>query len=328
MTSRAPWLACGVVVAVAAPELVLTPYAAAAEPARPLRQAITVEPGATCIDASTLTEQIQSWLGTDSVDTDVVVDVRGSPEHPRVVSFRTLRSGRVVAVRTFDPGPSRCEQLHAVVGLAIAMALKASLIEEVAPSVGPTPVPTASPARPGSAPEARLPWTAALEAVAALAVLPDPAFGVEARVERALLPALRARLGLLATLAPGESFEGAPGRFTTWLLAPRLDLCAGLDVTPRLEVRGCMGMSGGGLHAEGYSYPSPRSTFLRWLAVANELGVAAELSRRWSIDADATLILPVARNSIEVRDYSGNVLFRRDLAAAGWVFGAGPLFRF
>ena len=87
-------------------------------------------------------------------------------------------------------------------------------------------------------------------------------------------------------------------------------------------------MSGGGLHAQGFSYPSTRSTFIRWLAVANELGITVDLSRRWSIDASATLILPVARNSIVLRDYSENVLEERDLASAGWIFGLGPLIRF
>ena len=87
-------------------------------------------------------------------------------------------------------------------------------------------------------------------------------------------------------------------------------------------------MSGGGLHAQGFSYPSTRSTFIRWLAVANELGVTVDLGRRWSIDASATLLLPVARNSIVLRDYSGNVLQGRDLASVGWIFGVGPHFRF
>ncbi len=299
--------------------------ARAADTARPLREAIAVEPGATCLDAATLVEDVQSWIGADTVDADVVVDVRGSPDQPRVAGFRMLRGGRVVAVRRFEPGPSRCEQLHAVLGLAIAMALKASLIEEIAPTAASPPVPAPSPSVPPRAAPPR--WAIAVDALAALAVLPDPAFGIDARVEIALTPTFRARLGLLALVAFGETFD-APGHFDTWLLAPRLDLCAGFDVTRRLRASGCMGMSGGGLHAQGYAFPSSESTFIRWLAVANELGVTAELSRRWSMAASATLILPVIRNSIVLRDYSHNVLQERDLAPVGWVFGIGPVFRF
>jgi hypothetical protein len=295
--------------------------------ARPLREAITVEPGATCLETTALVEDVQSWLGADTVDADVLVDVRGSPEEPRVAGFRMLRGGRVVAVRRFEPGPSRCAQLHAVLGLAIAMALKASILEDIAPTVVPAAVPAPFAAPSDVAPEALGRWATEVDALAALAVLPDPAFGIDARIESALTPTLQARLGLLALLAFGETFD-APGHFNTWLLAPRLDLCAGFGVTRRLRAHGCMGMSVGGLHAQGYGFPSPESTFIRWLAVANELGVTAELSRRWSIAANATLILPVSRNSIVLRDYSDSVLQERDLASVGWIFGLGPVFRF
>ena len=221
-----------------------------------------MEAAATCLDAQTLVEDVQSWIGTDTVDSDVVVDVRGSPEQPRVVGFRLLRGGRVTAVRRFEPGPARCEQLHAVLGLAIAMASKASLMEDIAPTVPPaTPAPYVLPptAPPGALPS----WAIAANAVIGLAVLPDAAFGADARIERALTSTFGARLGLLAILAQGETFA-APGHFDAWLLAPRLDLCAGLELPSRLHAHGCIGISVGGLHAQGYSYPETRSTFIRW----------------------------------------------------------------
>jgi hypothetical protein len=327
MKSRSRWLAQGLLAAVVAVNFAPR-WAHAAEPARPLREAVTLEPGATCLDAATLIEHVRSWVGADTVDADVVVEVRGSPDHDRIVSFRMLRGSQVVAVRTFDPGPSRCEQLHAVLGLSIAMALKASLVDEVSPSVAQPTVPAPPTMLPAPPPDGLLrPWAVVGEGLVALAVLPDPAFGMDARVERALTATFRARLGLLALLAAGETFD-VPGHFATWLLAPRIDVCAGLEVAPRLHARGCMGMSGGALHAAGYAYPSSRSTFIRWLAVANELGLNLELSRRWSIGAGATLILPVAQNSIVLRDYSGNVLQQRDLASVGWIFSVGPLIRF
>jgi hypothetical protein len=328
MTSRSPRLARAVLGAAILLHPALAPSARAAEPARPLREAITVDPGASCLDAASLMDQVQSWVGTDAVDAGVGVEVRGSPDQPRVVGFRILRGGGVAAVRTFDPGPARCEQLHAVLGLAIAMALKASLIEEIAQTAAPTAAAVVAPEGPAAAIEAPLPWSAAVQPVVALAVLPDAAFGVDVRAERAIVHALRVRLGVFGVLASGETFDSAPGHFTTWLFAPRLDLCASLALVSHLQAHGCMGMSGGWLHAQGFSYPSSQSQFIRWLAVANELGLRAELSRHWAIDLDATLVLPVARNSIVVRDYSGNVILQRDLAPAGWIFGAGPLFRF
>jgi hypothetical protein len=305
----------------------VTRRAGAAQETRPVREAIVVEPGATCLGAAALVEQVEAWVGTDRVDSDVVVDVRGSPDHPRDAGFQMLRAGSIVAVRRFEPGPSRCEQLHAVLGLAIAMALKASLVEELAPTMVPMPV-LAPAVPPGPPVQATPPWSVVADAIVAVAVLPDAAFGFDARIERALSPVFGLRLGLLGVLAHGEAFSGVPGHFDEWLLAPRLDLCAGLELGSRVRMHGCMGMSGGGLHAQGYSYASSRSTFIRWLAVANELGVAVDLSRHWSIGASAALILPVARNSIVLRDYSENVLEQRDLAPVGWIFGVGPMLRF
>ena len=123
----------------------------------------------------------------------------------------------------------------------------------------------------------------------------------------------------MALVGLHETFDGAPGHFDAWLLAPRLDVCGGFEVTRRLHVRGCAGIAGGGVHAQGYQYPSSKSTWVRWLAVANELGVAADLGRRWSLDASASLLLPVVRTSIVLRDFSGNVLMERDSATVGWI---------
>jgi hypothetical protein len=326
MTTRSWWQAlAGLAVAA---EVALSSCGARADEAEhALHDAIHVEPGATCLDAATLIEQVRSWVGADSVDDRVVIEVRGSADQPRVAGFRMVRDGHAVAVRTFDPGPSRCEQLHAVLGLAIAMALKASLIEEVAPTTAPS-VAAPPPSVPIAAGSGPFPWAVAANALLALAVLPDPGFGVDARIERRLSPTFRARLGVLAVLASGETFDGVPGHFDEWLLAPRLDLCAELEVTRRVRGRGCMGMSVGGLRAQGVSYPSSKSTFIRWLAVANELGATVDLSRHWSLEADGSLMLPVARNSIVLHDYSGNILEERDLAPVGWMLGVGPLVRF
>ncbi len=309
--------------------------ASAAEHERPLQDAITVEPGATCLDATALIEHVETWLETGTVDADLSVVVRGSPDRPRTVAFQTLRSGRVIASRRFDPGPERCDHLHAALGLAIAMAIKASLVEEIAgaslaapaPAL-PTPAssPIVNPAS-NSRPEARS-WALAADGLAALASLPDVAFGFDARAERTLGASFGVRLGIFAMTSLGERFEGAAGRFDAWLLAPRVDLCAGVDVWRRARVRGCMGAAVGVIHARGYDLPAPRSAFVRWSAVANGLDVTADLTTNWSLDAGLTLFLPVARNSIVIRDASGRVIEARDLASVGGYFGLGPVYRF
>jgi hypothetical protein len=305
---------------------------------RPLEQAITVDAGATCLDATALIEHVETWLESATIDADLTVVVHGSADRPRVVEFQTLRDGHVIASRRFDPGPARCDHLHAALGLAIAMAIKASLVEEIAGISATPPAPVERSPPPVEvnlapretarlAPLAAGSWTVGAHALAALAILPDPAFGLDARVERALGPSFSARAGLFALASLGEAFPGT-GRFDALLLAPRVDVCAAVDASARLRVRGCMGAALGAIHARGYDLSVPESSWVRWFAVANDLDLTFDLSRTWSLDGGITLFLPVARNSIVVKDQTGRVLEERDLASVGGFFGLGPKFRF
>jgi hypothetical protein len=217
------------------------------------------------------------------------------------------------------------------------MAIKASLVEEIAgPPPPPPPPPPPAPASfaspldhpAGSPPLESRAWTVGADALAALATLPDAAFGFDARIERALGAAFDVRAGVLALMSLGEQFQGGPGRFDAWLLAPRLDVCAAVDASHRVRLRGCMGAAVGVIHARGYDLPTPQSSFVRWFAVANGLDLTAAVTKNWSFDAGVTLFLPVARNSIVVRDPSGRVVEERDLASVGGYLGMGPVYRF
>jgi hypothetical protein len=295
--------------------------ASAADHTRPLREAVAVEPGATCLETATLVEHVESWLGTDAADSDVSIEVRGSPDQPRVVEFRTLRAGRAIAYRRFAPGPARCDHLHAALGLAIAMAIRASLIEEVTG--------TTADARahvPEASADATRPWAIGANALAAVAVLPGAAFGADVRVERALAHPFRVRFGLLGLAALGETLS--PGHFDVWLLAPQIDLCAGLDLSHRLRGQACMGLAGGAVSAQGHGFPSSQNELVRWFAAVNGLDFVADLAESWSLDLAISVILPIARTSIVVRDSAGVVVEGRDLATVGAFLGVGPVYRF
>src|SRR5262245_58554465 len=93
-----------------------------------LAQVVHVDPGATCLDAGVLIEHIVSWLGTDQVDPGLSIEVVGSTKFSRFVSFRIARHDAELAERRFEPGPARCEDLHAALGLAIALACKATVL--------------------------------------------------------------------------------------------------------------------------------------------------------------------------------------------------------
>src|SRR5882672_8649630 len=111
--------------------LLPTPEALAAGPQRALTDAIQVRPRATCIEATALAEQVGTWLGTDTADADIWVRVEGSGDDSRTVSFEMGRGDRRLHRRRFAPGPERCDHLQAALGLAIALAIRVSLLDEI-----------------------------------------------------------------------------------------------------------------------------------------------------------------------------------------------------
>src|SRR5258708_5718318 len=226
--------------------LLAASVAFASEDRKPVREAIDLRAGATCLDGDTLAEHVRTWLGTDTVERELAVEVRGSSDSPRMLEFRTRRGGEVRAYRRFGPGPERCDDLQAAVGLAIAMAIRASLVDELSGSVASGRAREAAPGR-------RQPWTIAVDAVASLDVLPGPAFGFGVRVERTLTEPFDLRIGLLGLGAPGETFDTTSGHFDVELLAFRLDLGADFDLSHRLRCRPSMGFAAGGLAAQGHA---------------------------------------------------------------------------
>ncbi|MFY0531229.1 hypothetical protein [Nannocystis pusilla] len=108
--------------------LLLAPAPAPPSP-RPLREALRVEPGATCLTADALADAATTWLGRDTIDPSVArIDVRGDPARPHSVAIALEIRGELVE-RTLDPPRPTCSDLHALVGLAIAIAVDAAVLE-------------------------------------------------------------------------------------------------------------------------------------------------------------------------------------------------------
>jgi hypothetical protein len=303
----------------------------AAGPEADLASHVSVEPGVTCLDADALVDDVRTWLGEGTVEPDLSIEVQGSGIDPRAVAFRVLRSGRVIASRRFDPGPARCDHLHAAVGLAIAMALKASLVDEIAPvRAAPPPAPPAMPGADASAtrraPET--PWGLGVAPIVGIAVLPDPAAGGAIAIGRSLVQFLSVRLSALALAARNETFDAAPGRFDAALFAGRLDVCAGVDLARPLRVRGCVGLGAGVIRAQGYGFPQSHVAVVPWLAIADDLELEARIDRRWAVEGTVSLILPLGQSTLVVRDLSGTPLAERRLASFGGVLSVGPVLRF
>jgi hypothetical protein len=290
-----------------------------AVPQRPLSEAIQVNRGATCVEADALAEHVATWLGTDTADADVWVRVEGSPDDPRVVSFEMGRAEQRLAHRRFAPGPEACEHLQAALGLAIALAIRASLLDEI---VGPREPAPHAPAPPKEF------WALGGDLAAAAAILPGASFGGGIHLERTFPHDFALRLGILGLATWHGTFETAPGSFDAEIAAVRADACVGLELAPRLAARGCAGILGGALLAQGRGFPSSRNASAPWFAVANGLELDVALEDNWSLDGELALVVPLGSTQARLVSATGDVKESRDLSSTGVIMTLGPVYRF
>jgi hypothetical protein len=277
---------------------------------------MTVDPGVTCLDSAELVDQVSSWLGTDRVSAPLTIEVHGSPYFARTVWFRIRRGNALLAERHFEPAPERCDALHAAVGLAIALALKASVLDSV---IG---------TRTSGDAHAMRPFRIAAQALAGIAVIPGADFGIALSLQRSFAERFAARLSALVLLGPFGDFQHDQGRFKTWSPIGRLDVCSRLAELGRVDVSVCLGVAGGGLYVTGQAFPMSRHALVAYLAVANALVLDIELGTRWSLDIAIDVLVPLRRTSFVVRDQSGAVIAAHDLAGAGALIAVGPAYRF
>lgn len=290
--------------------------AAAAAESQPLAAAMTVDPGVTCLDSEELVEHVTSWLGTDRVSAPLAIEVHGSPLFARTVWFRIRRKDVTLAERRFEPAPARCDSLHAAVGLAIALALKASLLESLIGARTSRPAGVSRPFRVG------------VEALGGVAVVPGADLGVALSLQRSLLERVSARLSVLGLLGPYGDFQRDQGRFRTWLGIGRLDLCSRLVELDGAGVSACAGIAAGALYATGEAIPMSRHALIAYVAVANALELELELGGRWSLTVAVDVLVPLRRTSFVVRDQTGTVIAAHDLSTAGALIAVGPTYHF
>ena len=99
---------------------------------RPVADAISVEGGGACIDRDALGEQVHAWIERDRIDEGLRVDLDiRSNAGPRAAHLVLRRDANILAERAFPELPSDCSRAEAALGLAIALALDATLLDEL-----------------------------------------------------------------------------------------------------------------------------------------------------------------------------------------------------
>lgn len=316
--------------------------ASPASPAvRPLREVLRVEAGASCLDAALLAESVHSWLGRETVDGEVTfVEVRGDPARADAVSIAVeLRGERIE--RSFDPAPSACAELHAVVGLAIAIAVDTEVLaglgyEVVGPDEPVSPQ-ASDPERPpltrrkveGPQPSGRrrerVTVTAGLRGEAWFAVLPGIAAGGSGQVELGWRRWIDLRLAVFGGYG-GRRAIADDAVVELGLVGGRVDVCAALPrrrVRPRL----CFGPAAGAL-AIGSKAPGVRDAVAPYAALALTPELRIHAGRWFALDVFVGLQVPVVRPVLAERDPSKAGMIGAHLAVppVGAVVGLGAAF--
>lgn len=300
----------------AAPASVLADTSPAPAPApapaerRPLAEALSVTAGATCLAHATLVDHIRTWLGGDTVEAGVAIEVRGDEARPdtAAISLRTRDGGLIE--RTFEGAPPGCSDMHAVIGLGVAMAIDATVLEDlgydVIDSPEPTPTPQAvDPERPPLLRRERRPpdpdqprrrnlrGAAGLRGGLWLGALPGLGGGGQIHGELGWVPWMELRLGVLGGYARRQLKVGT---VDIGLVAARVDACFGLQ-RRRLRPRLCLGPAIGAVQASA----ATRGT-IPWVAGALALELRVVTSRVFSLEVVVDGVVPFLRPVIAVRD--------------------------
>jgi hypothetical protein len=310
-----------------------------ADPSEPvaLADALSLDPGATCLEHDRLTEQVVTWLERDELDPRLTVVVEGDPIEVRTLRFTLQDRGQPIAERTFAPGPSSCDDLHAVVALAIALAVDATVLESVGitpavvpppvieppPEPTPDPVPVAAVEPPSGldlAPR-KQPWAlrAQLKGLLTVGVPPTLGGGGQLGLEAGWRDLVDLQVGAFASTAGPQTIDEATLSIT--LLAARADLCVGPQVR-RVRPRACGGVLAGSAVAQGRGFRDNYRATLPWVALAFggdvRVGVGPRTALSFGLDGLVTVVRPVfdVREQFEVRQL-------RDLPRFGAAFAVG-----
>jgi hypothetical protein len=280
----------------------------------PLERAVRLQPGVSCLEEDRLIDNIATWLGSREIDERVSIEVAGDSRFARFVAFRIARGSESLAERRFEPGPARCEDLHAALGLAIALACKASVLDGVL---------ARSAAGGGGLARDSSTWRLGLDALGGAAVLPGAVVGSSLWLQAEVGRGWSVKLGVSGFSGFDRDFVGANGSFGAWLGSARLDLCGTLGAFGRARLAACAGISGGGIVVRGRDLRSSETEVTRYLALANGLDLAVALATSWSLHGAVSLVTPLSRSEFVVRDGSGEVVSSDALAAVGGYIALG-----
>jgi hypothetical protein len=283
---------------------------------QPITTALDVVAGATCLEEGPLETEVQTWLGHDRLSADLHVHVTGDERDARSVVFRIVRQGKT-RERRFNHLPPDCEDATAVVALAIALSIDATVVPELARAQAGDDA-NASP----SAPPERV---FAAQVAAGYEVLPGASLGAAVGIEYGLFGWLSVRADALGQFSWSNSIQGATGVFDAVALAVAPQVCAGGPVAPRVRFELCSGAAAGLVHVQGRGYAVSRSATGSWIVASGGARVLFEAGISWALDVGG--VFPLHVPAFQAQNGAGESVYRSP-SAAGALLSVGPAFTF
>ena len=294
-----------------------------------LAEALTVSEGP-CIEKQRLADATAGWLKVTEIDDRLRVDVQLHDNATATVVVRN--DGEITVQRDLDL-PDHCADQHSALGFVIAISIDASVFEEFAPEVAqPEPGPEPEPEPPVATDKPELKKRDRVEApprpktrvdlfaggFAGFELLPGVAFGGRAGVTVGPVPWLDIDIEALA--AGGLPFSIGDGEVQPTLAGGAVSGCPARRWT-RFALRGCIGIAGAAVIAQGRDFDESRTSTLPWVAGRAMVDARFALHRLVWLGIGAGFVAPIVRTNFDLVNEGGIVTERRQVAAAAGLVG-------
>lgn len=301
--------------------LIASPVAARAKPkTHPLSEAITVDPGATCLDGLAVVQHVRKWLDRDEVDQQVHVLVEGDRKVPDKVHFTIDLEDGYPNRSTFESATDTCTEFHSALGLSIAMAINATLVEPPLSDMG-------------LGPAERQRTQFSVQTLGTFGIINGFAAGLSGRFE-SFYEWIALRAGMLFVYADNQDIDqDLQNSFDVILIAGRVDLCGGGEPTSAIRLSACAGVTAGPFSTKGKDggkVIESESNTKPWAAVIMGTEVSFELTDSIGIVLSVDLLRTWWERTIRVQqeDSVEDSIKDPSLDISNWgvSIGLGPIF--
>jgi hypothetical protein len=267
--------------------------------ARPIRDAIQLNPGASCLNLYRLSDAVTGLLSSDQLDRRISVEVSGDPVLPNVVSITIWRVHQAYATRRFSDAPDDCNQLHRLVALAIAFAIDATWLDKPEHAKKEGSVKKETPEKPELEP---LGFAFGFDGAITSGMVPGFGFGGDLRLEYRIFSWLDARIAFLGVYGLMQPL--GQGTVDSYVHALRLDACAGWPLDSWVRLRGCLGGAIGVFTTRGSSdFIVPMTDTTAWAATLASIESLFKIADNADVTISFDAAFPSGRRIIQVLNF-------------------------